>query len=353
MKNIKKIDKNKFLEEEIEHIDIKKHDTRALVKAMSKMSFSARDLGRASELYDMMLKDKNCTVILTIAGSTSAAGCMQIYVDMVKNNMVDAIVTTGATIADMDFFEAIGNKHYKGTPDADNTELRKHLVDRIYDTYIDEEELEKSDMTIKEIANGLPKGAYATWEFLYEVGKWLANNPKRAKKKNSLLQAAYENNVPIFCPGIADSGAGFGLAHHYLENPNDHITVDPVLDFNDIANIKINSKDSGLLMIGGGVPKNFAQDIVIAAEMQIGKEVDMHKYAVQITVADVRDGALSSSTLKEAGSWGKVNKAYEQMVFAEATTVLPLLAGYAYHTGSWKKRKSAKLATKIKGYRNK
>jgi deoxyhypusine synthase len=346
-----KINKSKFLKETIEHIDIKKHDTRALVKAMSKMSFSARDLGRASGIYDMMLKEKDCTVFLTIAGSTSAAGCMQIYVDLVKNKMVDAVIVTGATIADMDFFEAIGNKHYKGTPEADNTELRQHLVDRIYDTYIDEEALERSDMTIKRIANELPRRTYATWEFLYEVGKWLKNNPKLAKKKDSLLQVAYENNVPIFCPAIVDSGAGFGLAHHYLENPHDHIVVDPILDFNDIANIKINSKESGLLMIGGGVPKNFTQDIVIAAEMQLGRPVDTHKYAVQITVADVRDGALSSSTLKEAGSWGKVNKAYEQMVFAEATTVLPLLAGYAYHTGSWKKRKMKELAKKIKTYR--
>jgi len=352
MRTKSKINKRKFLKETVEHIDIKKHDTRALVKAMSKMSFSARDLGRASEIYDMMLKDKNCTVILTLAGSTSAAGCMQIYVDMVKNNMVDAIVTTGASIADMDFFEALGNKHYKGSAEADNVELRKHLIDRIYDTYIDEEALEKSDMTIKEIANSLPQGNYATWEFLYEVGKWLANNPKRRKKKDSLLQAAYENNVPIFCPGIVDSGAGFGLAHHYLENPQDHITVDPILDFNDIANLKINSKVSGLLMVGGGVPKNFAQDIVIAAEMQLGRSVEMHKYAVQITIADVRDGALSSSTLKEAGSWGKVSNAYEQMVFAEATTVMPLLAGYAYHTGSWKKRKASALASKLKKYRN-
>lgn len=342
-----KINKSKFLKDKIQHIDIKKHDTRALVKDMSKMSFSARDLGRASEIYDMMLKDKDCTVFLTIAGSTSAAGCMQVYVDMVKNNMVDVIVATGATVADMDFFEAVGNKHYKGSPDADNTELRNHLVDRIYDTYIDEEELQKSDMTIKEVANGLPIRSYAPWEVINEMGKWLVNNPKRAKKKDSLIQAAYEHGVPIFCPSIIDSGAGFGLAHHYKENPDNHITLDVVKDLLDITDLKIKTKTSGLLMIGGGVPKNFTQDTVIAAEM-FGHDVDMHKYSVQITVADVRDGALSSSTLKEAGSWGKVNKAYEQMVFAEATTVLPLLAGYGYHTGSWKKRKSKRLVDVLK-----
>jgi len=344
---MKKIDKSKFLKKKVEHIDIKKHDTRALIDDMSKMSFSARDLARGSGIYNQMLKEKDCTIFLTIAGSTSAAGCMQIYADLVENNMVDAIVVTGATVADMDFFEALGNRHYHGSVEADNTDLRNHLVDRIYDTYIDEEALQKSDLTLKEIANTLPVRTYAPWEFLNEVGKWLANNPKRAKKNKSLLQLAYEKNVPIFCPSFIDSGAGFGIALHYRENPDNHIVVDPTLDFLDITTIKTLAKSSGILIIGGGVPKNFTQDTVIAAEM-FGHDVPMHKYTVQITVADVRDGALSSSTLKEAGSWGKVNKADEQMIFAEATTVLPLLAGYAYHTGSWKKRKAQNWVHKIK-----
>jgi len=337
----KKITKKDLLSQEIKHIDIKAHDTRSLLRAMGDMSFSARDLSRASDIYNMMLKDKNCTIALTIAGSTSAAGCMQVYVDMVKNNMVDVIIATGATIADMDFFEALGNKHYKGSSYADDTELRSNLVDRIYDTYIDEEQLQKSDHTIAEIADGL-NGVYAPWEFINKMGEWLSKNPKRAKKKESLLQVAYEKGVPIFCPGIVDSGAGFGLALHYKNNPGSHITIDPTKDFIDLTELKIKSKKSGLLMIGGGVPKNFAQDTVIAAEV-FGKNVEMHKYTVQITVADVRDGALSSSTLREAGSWGKVDKLYEQMVFAEATMALPLLVANAYHTGLWKSRRPKNL----------
>ncbi|OGG88338.1 deoxyhypusine synthase [Candidatus Kaiserbacteria bacterium RIFOXYD1_FULL_42_15] len=333
-----KINKGGYLKEKIEHIDIKKHDTRALINDMSKMSFSARDLARASDIYDMMLKDKKCTIFLTLAGSTSVAGCMQVYVDMVKNNMVDAIVSTGASIADMDFFEALGNRHYKGTPEVDDADLRNHLVDRIYDTFIDEEALEKSDLTIKEIADGLEARTYAPWELIYEMGKWLSNNPKRAKKQDSLIQVAYEHNVPIFCPSFSDSGAGFGIALHYMGRPDSHLVIDTTLDFISITKLKIQAETTGLLMVGGGVPKNFTQDTVIAAEM-FGKVVDMHKYTVQITVADVRDGALSSSTLKEAGSWGKVSKTYEQMVFSEATMSVPLLAAYGYHSGGWKKRK--------------
>ena len=124
---------------------------------------------------------------------------------------------------------------------------------------------------------------------------------------------------------------------HQEKNPDKHITIDSIREFRELTEIKLRSKQSGLLMIGGGVPKNFIQDTVVCAEL-LGKKVDMHKYAIQITVADTRDGACSSSTLKEASSWGKVDIAKEQMVFAEATSVLPLIASDAYHRANWKKR---------------
>ena len=124
---------------------------------------------------------------------------------------------------------------------------------------------------------------------------------------------------------------------HQEKNPNKHITIDSIREFRELTEIKLQSKQSGLLMVGGGVPKNFIQDTVVCAEL-LGKKVDMHKYAIQITVADTRDGACSSSTLKEASSWGKVDITKEQMVFAEATSVLPLIASDAYHRANWKKR---------------
>ena len=301
---------------------------------MKKMSFVSRETANASEIYNEMLKDKDCTIFLTLAGSTSAAGCMHIYRDMVKYNMVDAIVATGASIIDMDFFEALGFKHYQGSQYQNDNELRNNYIDRIYDTYIDEEELQMCDKIIGEIADKLEPKAYTSREFIKEIGKYLKSN---AKKKGSLIETAYDNNVPIFCPAFTDSSAGFGLVMHQERNPNNHITIDSIKEFRELTEIKIKSKGSGLFMIGGGVPKNFIQDTVICAEL-LGKNVDMHKYAVQITVADSRDGACSSSTLKEASSWGKVDTTKEQMVFAEATSVLPLIASDAYHTGEWKNR---------------
>jgi deoxyhypusine synthase len=298
------------------------------------MSFTARDTAKAAEIFETMVKDKDCTIILCIAGSTSAAGCMQVYVDMVRCNMVDVVVATGATIVDMDFFEALGFRHYKGSPYVDDSKLRELYIDRIYDTFIDEGQLQICDNTVREIADKLEKRPYSSREFIKEMGAYLLTN---AKKKESLVQAAYENDVPIFCPAFSDSSAGFGLVKHQVENVEKHVSIDSVKYFRELTEIKMRSGSSGLFIIGGGVPKNFAQDTVICAEV-LGKNVDMHKYAVQITVADVRDGACSSSTLKEASSWGKVDTGYEQMVYAEASSVLPLIVSCVYHRRSWRER---------------
>ena len=331
------MEKKDLLKEEIQHFDIKKVDATEIINSMRGMSFTSRDTATAADIYDRMINDKDCSIILTLAGSTSAAGCMQVYVDMVKNNMVDCIVSTGASIVDMDFFEALGFKHYKGTPFIDDKFLRANYVDRIYDTFIDEEELQFCDRSIKEIANGLEPRPYSSREFIYEMGKWLAAG--NAKKKDSLVQACYEHNVPIFCPAFTDSSAGFGLVMHQVENPDKHMSIDSIRDFYELTQIKIAAPATGLFMVGGGTPKNFAQDTVVCAEVLGHEDIEMHKYAVQITVADVRDGACSSSTLKEASSWGKVDTVFEQVVYAEATTVVPLIASYIYHKNDWKNRK--------------
>lgn len=336
MKNEKKA----LLSEVVKHIDIKAIDATPVIDAMRDMSFTSRDTAAAADILNMMIRDNGCTVFLTLAGSTSAAGCMQVYVDMVKHNMVDAIIATGASIVDMDFFEALGFKHYKGTPYADDKVLRDNYIDRIYDTYIDEEELQACDMTINKIAESLEPRPYSSREFIREMGKWLVSN---SVKKDSLVQVCYEHNVPIFCPAFSDSSAGFGLVKHQWDHPEKHLSIDSVKDFLELTKIKMAAETSGLFMIGGGVPKNFVQDTVICAEV-LGKEVPMHKYAVQITVADSRDGACSGSTLREASSWGKVDTVYEKMVYAEATSVLPLIASYVYHRGEWKSRKKYEWA---------
>ncbi|NIJ06813.1 deoxyhypusine synthase [Sphingomonas vulcanisoli] len=330
--------KAELLSTTVEHIDIKSFDARPIIDAMGKMSFTSRDLARATGIYNDMLGDEDCTIFLVIAGSTSAAGCMDAYAELLRNNMVDAVVATGATIVDMDFFEGLGHKHYQAKEIPDDDTLRSLLIDRIYDTYIDEEELQHVDHTIFEIAESLEPKAYSSRAFIREMGKYLVEH---GKKENSLVKLAYEHDVPIFCPAFTDSSAGFGLVKHQVDSMKagkPYLTIDSVADFRELTDIKIAAGVSGLLMIGGGVPKNFIQDTVVCAEILGHHDVEVHKYAVQITVADVRDGACSSSTLQEAASWGKVNTAIEQMVFAEAGSVIPLLASDAYHRGLWKDR---------------
>jgi len=326
--------KSDLLVEVVEHIDVKEHNVAPLVEAMSKMAFSARDLGRAAQIYETMLRDDNCTIILCLAGSIFSAGLKNVIVDLVRHNMVDAIVSTGAIIVDQDFFEALGFKHYKGEINMADDVLRRLAIDRIYDTYIDEDQLRACDATCAQIADGLDARPYSSREFIREMGRYLKNN---AGNRDSVVLAAFEKNVPIFVPAFSDCSAGFGLVHHQWHHPDRHVSIDSAKDFLELTKIKIESKQSGLLIVGGGVPKNFAQDTVVAADY-LGFDVGMHKYAVQITVADVRDGALSGSTLKEANSWGKVDQGAEQMVYAEATLALPLIAGYAWHKGAWKNR---------------
>ncbi|MDH7638539.1 1,9-bis(guanidino)-5-aza-nonane synthase [Sphingomonas oryzagri] len=330
--------KAELLSTVVEHVDITSFDARPIVDAMKKMSFTSRDLGRAADIYNQMLADKDCSVVLVIAGSTSAGGCMDLYAELIRNNMVDAVVATGASIVDMDFFEGLGHKHYQAKEIPDDDTLRSLYIDRIYDTYIDEVALQNVDHTIFEIAETLPAKAYSSRAFIREMGRYLVKN---GKKDNSLVKLAFEHDVPIFCPAFTDSSAGFGLVKHQVDAMKagkPYLTIDSIADFRELTDIKIKAGTTGLLMIGGGVPKNFVQDTVVCAEILGHDDCEVHKYAVQITVADVRDGACSSSTLQEAASWGKVSTALEQMVYAEATSVMPLLASDAYHRGHWKTR---------------
>jgi deoxyhypusine synthase len=245
--------KRELLATPVEHIDITSFDARPIVDAMGKMSFTSRDLARATGIYNQMLEDPACSIILVIAGSTSAGGCMDLYAELVKSNMVDAIVATGAAIVDMDFFEALGHKHYQANEIPDDDTLRSLYIDRIYDTYIDEAQLQDCDHTIGAIADSLEPRPYSSRAFIREMGKWLSEGNR--KKDNSLVKLAFEHDVPIFCPAFTDSSAGFGLVKHQVDamkRGGHYMTLDSIADFRELTDIKIKAGTTGLLMIGGG-----------------------------------------------------------------------------------------------------
>jgi deoxyhypusine synthase len=335
--------KKELLKEPIKHLDIKAFDVSGLVEAMQSMACTARDLSRAARYFELMLKERECGVFLGLAGSLVSAGLKQIIIDMIDCNMVDAVVATGANIVDQDFFEALGFRHYIGSKNVDDHELRQLHIDRIYDTFIDEEQLKACDMVIAKIAGALEPRAYSSREFIREMGRWIEQN---GKGTNSIVHTCFRKGVPIFCPAFSDCSAGFGLVHHQWNTVGDVVRIDSARDFLELTKIKLDRETTGIFLIGGGVPKNFIQDTVVAGEV-LGFNTSMHKYAIQITVADERDGALSGSTLKEACSWGKVDTTYEQMVYSEATLALPLIMGYTYHRGYWKERAERRFSERI------
>jgi deoxyhypusine synthase len=344
--------KTELLSRAIEHIDITQHNPVALVEAMGNMAYTARDLHRAADIYDRMLRDPGCGIVLCLAGSLISAGLKKIFAEMIRSNMVDAIVSSGANIVDQDFFEALGFHHYVADESLKSGMhdgmLRELMIDRIYDTLIDENELRVCDETMQKIIDELEPKPHSSREIIREMGAYLE---KHGKAADSIVLEAYRRDAPIFCPAFSDCSAGFGFVAHVHARQaagQPTVSIDSAKDFYELTQLKIKSRDTGLLMIGGGVPKNFAQDIVVAAEI-LGVEVPMHKYAIQVTVADVRDGALSGSTLKEASSWGKVDTAFEQMVYSEATLALPLIAGYAYHKGAWRDRTVRKWSQLLEG----
>ena len=342
-------EKAQYLAETVEHIDITSFDAVPLVEAMSRMSFTARDLARAADIFDRMLGDAECGLILCLAGSLISAGLKKVFAEMIRCRMVDAIVSTGANIVDQDFFEALGFRHYLAEDrlraGLDDGILRELHIDRIYDTLIGEDELRICDETTRRIADALEPRPHSSREFIREMGAFLEHEGCRAD--DCIVLEAFRSDVPIFCPAFSDCSAGFGLvAHQHGRGDGPKVSIDSAKDFYELTQLKVKNPTTGLFMIGGGVPKNFAQDIVVAAEV-IGFDAPMHKYAVQVTVADVRDGALSGSTLKEASSWGKVDTAFEQMVYAEATLAVPLIVGYAHRVGKWKRRKALRWSQSL------
>ena len=324
------------LKKTVEHIDISKFNVTDMVDQMESTSFTSREIYNACQLYKHMLLDEDLTIILTIAVSIETAGCLQLYRDLVKYNMVDIVVATGAAVIDMDLFESLGYKHYIGSNKADDNILRENYVDRIYDTFISEKDLQKVDYFITDFAeNQCGWKPQSSREFLNLLG-W------HTRTQESLVQECFKQDVPIFCPALNDSAAGIGLLLHQTNNPQSHVSIDSIKDLRELTYLKVESPSTGLFMIGGGVPKNFAQDVVVAAEA-IGHRTPMHEYAIQLTVADVRDGACSSSTLDEATSWGKVDNSNIQMVYGEATSTLPIITNYAFHNTDLENRKRRKL----------
>ena len=315
--------KNELLNEEVKQIKLENTNITELLESFADSSFEARNIGEAARLYHNKLQADNA-IIWSLSGSIFSAGLRQITIDAIKANCVDALVCTGA-LFEQDMLETLGHKHYKCKTNLNDDELQDLFIDRVYDHLLDEIALRQVDLTFKKIAEDCPPGNYSSRKFMEICGKWLS---KAENIQESVMQTAYEHKVPIFIPAINDCSIGIGLAMNQTKEKN--ISIDSIKDVREIALMKSKCGSSGIIVVGGGVPKNYSQDAVIMAEM-LGYEVEKHSFGIQISTADMRDGGLSGSTLKEAISWGKnKQKMDEIMVWGEATVFFPLLMGYVF-----------------------
>lgn len=327
--------KKKILSKPIKQLDLDETKTILdLVEGFRNTSIQARNIGKCYEVYESMLTDKERpTIILGLSGALVAAGLRKVIRDMIHYGIVDVVVSTGA-IMYQDLYQARGFKHYVGSPDMDDKVLRDQMIDRIYDTLVDEEKFEETDRMIAKMIASLKPSNYSSREILAFLGEGIGD-------ENSILYTAYKNGVPIFAPALNDSSIGIGLTLYYEKyKDSDRITLDPIKDNHEFLHIVLKSKKTGVIFVGGGVPKNWINDAVVMANYAYGKEMEGHSYAFQITTANPADGGLSGSTLEEAQSWGKIwKKATKATAYVEASVALPLIVGAVMQKGLWKNRK--------------
>ena len=327
--------KKSILKTRINQVDFEKIKNVAdLVESFQDASIQARNVGQCADIFERMLKDKERpTIMLGLAGPLIAAGLRKVIRDLIHYNMVDVVVSTGAILY-QDFYAAMGAGHYYGSPEADDTKLRDLLINRIYDTYVDEEKFAQFDTMIGQFADSLPPRKYSSREFLHRLSKVIDD-------KNSILVAARKKGVPIFCPALNDSSIGIGLTEHYVvakKEGRQPITIDSIRDNYEITQIVVNSKRTAAFYVAGGVPKNYINDSIVMSYI-FGRNTGGHKYAIQMTTDAPHWGGLSGSTLAEAQSWGKISKqANFSMAFVEPSVSLPLIFGSAFQKKAYKGR---------------
>ena len=294
-----------------------------LVADMAFTGFQGRKLGEAADAWTSMLKKREMVIWLGLAGAMVPAGMRELITYLVRRRMVDVLVTTGATLYH-DAYETIGGKHFLGTDQIDNVMLRRHRIDRVYDVYADEKKFYHLDVMIeKEFSSRFQdRRPYSSREVMYEFGKWIG---EKAKGKDGICVAAYESGVPVFIPSFCDSGLGFSFMFANRRRKR-HIIVDHMRDVDESSKITERSRNTSVIIVGGGVPKNFIQQTAVIASYQTRHD-RTHNFAIQFTTDVPQWGGLSGSTFEEAQSWGKYHpRAKMVQCFTDATIALPIVA---------------------------
>ena len=316
------VSKKEVLSKPVATIEVGKKSISGLLDEMAQTGFQGKKLGEVAEIWADMARQKDLTVFLGITGSLSTTGQWKLIRWLIEKRYVDVLVSTGANISE-DILEALGYHYYQGTWLADDEELLRLKIDRFYDVYADEMQYRKLENTIYKFANTLDADkTYSTREFLHGFGEYLSK-----RRIDSIVAAAYRAGVPVYSPGLIDSG--YGVALSLLKRQKGKlIRLDQTKDMEELAQIAERTKRTGVVYLGGGVPKDTIQLSTIIKSLAIGGEEETpHEYAIQITADRPQWGGLSGCTLEEAISWGKIStKAKKAVLYADITLALPIVA---------------------------
>jgi deoxyhypusine synthase len=302
-----------------------------LVSEYGKAGIGAQKVHEAADIYAEMLADDDCTVFLSLAGAMVPAGMRAVVSDLIRDGHVDALVTTGANLTH-DAIEAIGGKHHHGREHAPGKSERAHdetlrdeQVDRIYNVYLPQEHFTLFEGHLREevFPEGDEGGTVGIARFTNELGRANAevNERENIEEDAGIAAAAYENDVPIYCPAIQDSVLGLQA---WMYSQTSAFSLDALKDMTPLTDLAFDADRAGCLLVGGGVPKNFTLQTMLVVP-------GAYNYGVQITTDPATTGGLSGATLDEARSWGKLEKdARNATVVGDATVFLPLLVANAY-----------------------
>ena len=320
--------KSKFLQQPVQHLDIKKTKSLlGLVQAFQHTSFQSRNVFKCFEVFRKMLDDPACIIFLGLSGAMIPGGMRRVIREMIEMKLVDVIVSTGANIFH-DLFENFGYRHYVGSEEGDDDTLRRHRIVRVYDALMDDHEINQVIYLLSKVPEKLEERVVSSRRYLEVLGSTL-------KDEGSILKTASHYGVPVFIPALSDSSIGIGLTFLHLRKrvPSEGLLIDQIRDGFEIAQLKKMASVTGAIYIGGGVPKNYIQQLGPVSELLFQKESG-HRYAFQVTTDDPKWGGLSGCTFEEAKSWGKIEKGSNYAaVYMDATIALPLLAGAILQEG--------------------
>ncbi len=330
--------RSRFLKWPVQHFDLDKvHSVFDLVQAFRHTSFQSRNIFKCFEVLQKMLADPECIIFLGLSGAMIPGGMRRVVRDMIERRLVDVIVSTGANIFH-DLFESFGFRHYVANEGGDDDLFRHHRIVRVYDALMNDREINRVIHLLAKVPEEIEGGIVSSRQYLAALGRHLEDD-------GSILKTASRWGVPIFVPALSDSSIGIGLTVlRTRKGLSGGILIDQIRDNYEIAQIKRTALATGAIYVGGGVPKNYIQQLGPVSELLFQKESG-HRYAFQITTDDPKWGGLSGCTFEEAKSWGKIEKASAYAaVYMDATVALPLLVGAAVQEGKvLKKRKRRRL----------